>query len=107
MKMSLRRSARPISKLVSAPRRLWEIYAHDSLYASVAIAYLMQKTPCVFPIIGGRKVEHLYANIAALDVDLSAEHVKKIEAASPFDKGMMYNLFVRPAHSLRTVVYDC
>jgi len=28
---------------------------------SVAIAYLMQKTPYVFPIIGGRKVEHMLA----------------------------------------------
>ena len=54
----------------------------------------MQKTPNVFPIIGGRKVEHLHANIAALSIALSDEHIAKIEAASPFDKGMMYNVFV-------------
>ena len=65
----------------------------------VAIAYVMQKTPHVFPIIGGRKVEHLHANIAALDVSLTDEHIKKIEASSPFDKGMMYTLFVRRACS--------
>ncbi|KAF8814288.1 Aldo/keto reductase [Phlegmacium glaucopus] len=37
---------------------------------SVAIAYLMQKTPYVFPIIGGRKVEHLLANLEALEIFL-------------------------------------
>ena len=61
---------------------------------TVAIAYVMQKVPHVFPIIGGRKVEHLQANIEALNITLSNEHIKKIEAASPFDKGMMYNIFV-------------
>ncbi|EJF56937.1 Aldo/keto reductase [Dichomitus squalens LYAD-421 SS1] len=60
---------------------------------AVAIAYVMQKTPFVFPIIGGRKVEHLYQNIAALDVALTDEHIRKIEAAAPFNKGNMYNLF--------------
>ena len=54
----------------------------------------MQKTTHVFPIIGGRKVEHLHANIAALDIALTDAHIAKIEAASPFFKGMMYMLFV-------------
>ena len=60
----------------------------------MAIAYVMQKTTHVFPIIGGRKVEHLHANIAALDIALTDAHITKIEAASPFFKGMMYMLFV-------------
>ena len=34
----------------------------------VAIAYVMHKTAYVFPIIGGRKVEHLLANLEALDI---------------------------------------
>ena len=38
---------------------------------AVAIAYVMQKTPYVFPIIGCRKTEQLRANIEALDVRLS------------------------------------
>ncbi|EJD04794.1 uncharacterized protein FOMMEDRAFT_153886 [Fomitiporia mediterranea MF3/22] len=37
---------------------------------AVAIAYVMQKTPYVFPIIGGRKVEYLMANIGALSIAL-------------------------------------
>ena len=34
----------------------------------VAIAYVMQKTTHVFPIVGGRKVEQLEGNIEALHV---------------------------------------
>ena len=65
---------------------------------TVAIAYVMQKVPHVFPISGGRKVEHLQANIEALNITLSDEHIKKIEAASPFDKGTMYDLFMSHSH---------
>ncbi|KDR81932.1 hypothetical protein GALMADRAFT_221816 [Galerina marginata CBS 339.88] len=44
----------------------------------VAIAYLMQKTTYVFPIIGGRKVEHLLSNIEALDISLTDEQIKPL-----------------------------
>ncbi|OBZ77066.1 Aryl-alcohol dehydrogenase [NADP(+)] [Grifola frondosa] len=54
---------------------------------AVAIAYVMQKTPYVFPIIGGRKVEHLQSNIHALDIALSPEQVKYLENALPFNPG--------------------
>ena len=54
----------------------------------------MQKTPYAFPMVGGRKVEHLYANISALDVTLTEEHIRKIEEAVPFNKGDPYNRFV-------------
>ncbi|KAI5122434.1 hypothetical protein M0805_008747 [Coniferiporia weirii] len=54
---------------------------------AVALAYLMQKTPYVFPIIGGRKVEHLMANLEALKISLSDEHIKYIESILPFDLG--------------------
>ncbi|KAH6912855.1 aryl-alcohol dehydrogenase [Coprinopsis sp. MPI-PUGE-AT-0042] len=54
---------------------------------SVAIAYLMHKTPYVFPIIGGRKVEHLLANIEALEISLTDEHIKALEGANEFELG--------------------
>jgi len=55
--------------------------------SAVAIAYVMQKTPYVFPIIGGRKVENLVANLEALDISLSDEHIKELESIIPFDIG--------------------
>ncbi|PPQ86653.1 hypothetical protein CVT25_006837 [Psilocybe cyanescens] len=54
---------------------------------AVAIAYLMQKTTYVFPIVGGRKVEHLMSNIEALDISLSDEQIKYLESIIPFDPG--------------------
>ncbi|KAG8214443.1 NADP-dependent oxidoreductase domain-containing protein [Butyriboletus roseoflavus] len=54
---------------------------------SVAIAYVMQKTPYVFPIIGGRKVEQLEGNLQALEIILTPEHVKYLESIIPFDPG--------------------
>jgi aryl-alcohol dehydrogenase-like predicted oxidoreductase len=53
----------------------------------VAIAYHLHKLPYVFPLIGGRKVEQLKENIAALDISLTPEQVQRIEQASPFDQG--------------------
>ncbi|KAF8996501.1 aryl-alcohol dehydrogenase [NADP+] [Cyathus striatus] len=54
---------------------------------AVAIAYVMQKTPFVFPIIGGRKIEHLKENLEALEIALSKEQIKYIESIVPFDLG--------------------
>ena len=55
--------------------------------SAVAIPYVMQKTPYVFPVIGGRKVEHLQANLEALEIVLSPEHIKYLESIVPFDLG--------------------
>ncbi|KAF8810939.1 Aldo/keto reductase [Phlegmacium glaucopus] len=54
---------------------------------SVAIAYLMQKTPYVFPIIGCRKVEQLNANLEALEISLNDDQIKYLESVVPFDPG--------------------
>ncbi|KIJ40924.1 hypothetical protein M422DRAFT_32039 [Sphaerobolus stellatus SS14] len=59
---------------------------------AVAIAYVMHKTRYVFPIIGGRKVEQLYANLEALDIKLTAEQIKEIESVQPFEPGFPHNM---------------
>jgi aryl-alcohol dehydrogenase-like predicted oxidoreductase len=64
------------------------------MYQLVAIAYLLHKTPYVFPV-GGRKVEHLKQNIQALDISLSPEQVHRIDDAKPFDLGFPHNVIVR------------
>ena len=60
----------------------------------VAIAYVMQKTPYVFPIVGGRKVEHLMDNIDALNITLSEDQIKYLEGILPFDAGFPTNVIV-------------
>ena len=62
---------------------------------AVAIAYVMQKTPYVFPIIGGRKVEQLEANLEALEIVLTPEQIEYLESIVPFDPGFPNTLIVR------------
>ena len=63
----------------------------------VAIAWIMHKAPRVFPIIGGRKVEHLHQNIEALSISLTPTQVKALDDIVPFDKGFPYSIFVSKA----------
>lgn len=58
-----------------------------TLITSIALAYVMHKAPYVFPICGGRKVEHLKGNIEALSLRLEEEDLKEIEQAYPFELG--------------------
>jgi aryl-alcohol dehydrogenase-like predicted oxidoreductase len=67
---------------------------------AVAIAYLMQKTPYVFPIIGGRKVEQLEANMESLAISLTPEHVKYLESIVPFDPGFPSSFIVSHINAL-------
>ena len=55
----------------------------------------MQKVPYCFPIIGGRKVEHLLSNIEALDISLSHEQIAFLESVIPFDPGFPNTMIVR------------
>ena len=50
--------------------------------------------PYVFPIVGGRKVEQLQANIKALDVVLSEEQITFLEGVIPFDRGFPHGMVV-------------
>lgn len=69
----------------------------------VAIAYLLHKAPYVFPLIGGRKVEHLLANVEALEISLSDKQMKELEAASDLDLGFPGSLIV----SVTPLPYQC
>jgi aryl-alcohol dehydrogenase-like predicted oxidoreductase len=69
---------------------------HKAEITSVALAYVMKKTPYVFPIVGGRKIEHLKGNIAGLSLDLSETDVKDIEEANAFDIGFPMNFLGGP-----------
>ncbi|RAL03717.1 aldo/keto reductase [Aspergillus ibericus CBS 121593] len=73
---------------------------------AVALAYVMHKTPNVFPIIGQRKVEHLQANVEALSVRLSDEDLDEIDNASSFDVGFPMNFMFRDNYSSRNTAAD-
>lgn len=63
----------------------------NTVLTSIALAYVMHKTPNVFPIVGGRKIEHLKGNIEALSIKLSQEDIDEIESATPWDSGFPMN----------------
>lgn len=63
----------------------------STLITSIALAYVMHKAPYVFPIVGGRKVDHLKGNIDALGIKLSQEEIDEIDSAEPFDVGFPMN----------------
>jgi len=62
---------------------------------AIAIAYVLAKAPNVFPIVGGRKVEHLQDNIQALKIKLTTEQIEYLESVKPFDIGFPSN-FIGP-----------
>ncbi|GAB5594029.1 Putative aryl-alcohol dehydrogenase aad14 [Umbelopsis nana] len=59
---------------------------------AIAIAYVLAKAPNVFPIVGGRKVEHLQDNIQALKIKLTTEQIEYLESVKPLDIGFPSNL---------------
>lgn len=54
---------------------------------SVALAWARTKGPYIFPVVGGRKIEHLRGSIEALGLELTKEEIADIEKAVPFDFG--------------------
>lgn len=58
---------------------------------TIALAYVLAKAPRVYPIVGGRKVEHLHDNIQALKIKLTTKQIEFLESASPFEIGFPNN----------------
>ncbi|KAJ9148923.1 Norsolorinic acid reductase [Pleurostoma richardsiae] len=72
-----------------------------TVITSIALAYVMHKAPYVFPIVGGRTVDHLKSNIEALTLSLSDEEVDEIDNAVPFELGFPNSFFYldgKPKH---------
>jgi aryl-alcohol dehydrogenase-like predicted oxidoreductase len=61
--------------------------------AQVALAWLRHRSVPVIPIIGARKVAQLQDNLASLELDLSAEQVKSLDAASSIEAGFPHYLY--------------
>ncbi|KAJ7035502.1 Aldo/keto reductase [Mycena alexandri] len=77
--------------MVQALEKVAEEVGAKSMHA-VAIAYVMQKVPYCFPIIGGRKIENMLSNIEALDISLSEAQIAYLESIVPFDPGFPHTM---------------
>jgi len=72
------------SKVSDALEEVAKEHGIESVTA-VALAYVMSKAPNVFPIVGGRKVEHLMDNVQALKIKLTEKQIEKLESVVPFE----------------------
>ena len=61
--------------------------------AQVALAWLRHQTVPVIPIIGARKVSQLQDNLASLDLVLSADQLKCLDAASRIELGFPQGIY--------------
>lgn len=52
--------------------------AHDTSPHSIALAWLLQRSPVVIPIPGTTKYDHLVGNLGASEITLSAEDVERL-----------------------------
>lgn len=63
--------------------------------AQIALAWVRQKemgTPMI-PILGTRTLAQLQDNLACLDLELSADQIARLEAASPLDIGFPHDFY--------------
>ena len=75
-----------------------------TILTSVAMAYVMQKTSYVVPIVGCRKLSYLKANIEALGLQLTDKEMDEIEGAVPFDIGFPNNFALGPGKAKHGVI---
>jgi aryl-alcohol dehydrogenase-like predicted oxidoreductase len=61
--------------------------------AQVALAWLRHRPIPVIPIIGARKLTQLQDNLASLDLELSADHLKALDEASAIELGFPYDIY--------------
>ncbi|CAI4297372.1 CFA_G0006510.mRNA.1.CDS.1 [Saccharomyces cerevisiae] len=77
-------------KISEALAKVAEEHGTESVTA-IAIAYVRSKAKNVFPLVGGRKIEHLKQNIEALSIKLTPEQIEYLESIIPFDVGFPTN----------------
>ncbi|KAL3419599.1 aryl-alcohol dehydrogenase [Phlyctema vagabunda] len=86
-------------KVSEALAKVAEEHDIESVTA-IALAYVLAKAPNVFPIVGGRKVEHLKDNIKGLEIRLSEKQIEFLESVVPFEPGFPSS-FVGPDVKLK------
>ena len=67
-----------------------------TIITSVALAYVLHKAPYVFPILGGRTIDHLKQNIEALTLELTKEEIEEIESSAHFEYGFPSDILYGP-----------
>jgi aryl-alcohol dehydrogenase-like predicted oxidoreductase len=64
--------------------------------AQVAVAWVRQRGRRIIPIVGVRKLEQLQDLLGSLEVELTAEHLSRLDEASRIELGFPYELLRGP-----------
>ena len=64
----------------------------ETTVPAVALAWLIAKPAVSSVIFGARSLEQLDANLATVDVALTADEVRRLDDASAFDPGYLYKV---------------
>jgi aryl-alcohol dehydrogenase-like predicted oxidoreductase len=71
--------------------------------AQIALAWLRYRPVPVIPIIGARKLSQLQDNLASLELTLSADQLRTLDAASRIELGFPYSIYA--LESARSTMY--
>jgi aryl-alcohol dehydrogenase-like predicted oxidoreductase len=63
--------------------------------AQVALAWLRYRSVPIIPILGARRLSQLRDNLASFDLQLTADQVAVLDAASQIDLGFPYSLYAK------------
>jgi len=75
----------PIAKGEHAGSQLLASIADElgATAAQLSLAWLLHRSPVIVPIPGTRSIQHLEENVAAADLELTPDHLARLEALSP------------------------
>ena len=59
--------------------------------SQVALSWVRHQSPTMIPVIGARKVSQLVDNLGCVDVDLSAEQLRRLDEVSKIELGFPYD----------------
>lgn len=68
----------------------------DASPAQIALAWLVQAHESVIPILGARTLEQLEDNLGCLEVELSADHLDRLDQVSQIDPGFPHSFLDNP-----------
>jgi len=64
--------------------------------AQIALAWLRQRPYPVIPILGARKLDQLSANLDIVHIELSNEHIQRLDGASKIELGFPHDFLDKP-----------
>ena len=68
--------------------------------AQVAVAWIRQRSRCIIPIVGARRLDQLDDVLRSTEIELSAEHVSRLDQVSGIELGFPYSLLQSPLGQL-------